>query len=159
MIEVLLADAEKINVDRCIALAALSVSIISIFWQFHTWKHQKKREGTPLLKAFIMNTPLNVGGHQTVESYFVVKNIGQCGVTILDCEINGKPITKFEELIDSDVIIGAMLPPQEGIIQCPRFPLMNTENQVKIGSPVKLTCKADSGKKFYIKISLGKDVL
>lgn len=141
-----------------VSTLALAVGAASLGWQVITWIDKKKQKNTPKLKAFIKNKPTDNGlGKTIVESRFVIKNIGQCGVTILNCEINGKSITEIEELWDSNVIIGAMLQPQYSI-QCFRAPVMNGCNQVMIGSIVKLTYKSDSGKTHSDRVTLSEDV-
>ena len=145
------------NPDRCIALGALAVSIVSILWQFFTWRQKRRIDETPKLKVFFKINDVHLStGHIMKSSVFVIKNIGTCGVTILDCEINGKPITAFEELGDSEQIIGAILQPDHSI-QCSRFPGINTCNQVTIGSVVKVTYKADSGKTLHKIFTLSED--
>lgn len=157
MINILFANAEKMNIDRLIALAALGVSILSILWQFHTWRHQKKREDTPLLKVFIKKRSISIGqGQSMIETQFVIQNIGTCGVKILDCTINGKPITEYKELFESERIIGAIVQPDLSIY-CLRDPVLNAPNDVTTGSHVKLKYKADSGKTFQKDFTLSME--
>lgn len=132
-------------------------TLFLIGWNVFVWNQKKKQDEKPILRVFIKNRSISIGhGQSMIESQFVIQNIGTCGVKILDCTINGKPITEYKELFESERIIGAIVQPELSIY-CLRDPVLNAPNDVTTGSHVKLKYKADSGKTFQKDFTLSME--
>ena len=130
----------------------------SIFLRIFSWFSKERREKPTSFIAFIRNERVNYSSCSMVVSYFVIKNIGNNSAMILDCLIDGVPITKYRELLDSERFIGIILKPTQ-TIECERLPGIEQCNQVNIGGYVKITYKSDSGKTLQDECSISRGPL
>lgn len=135
------------------------VALIALILQFRDSKRQKEKDETPILKVYIQRREKHNGFGNNINCYaacsFVVKNVGPCGVTILECLIGDKPIIEFnQELTKPEIIIGAFLETHD-FVSCPIN--RSRTSQVSAGSNVKLVCKSVFGKTFRKLITLSEE--
>ena len=128
----------------------------SIFLRIFGLFSKERREKPTSFIAFIRNEKQNYSGHIFVESHFVIKNIGKNNAMILDCLIDGIPITEYEELPNAERIIGTILKPTQPI-DCDRLPGMQKSNQVNVGCHVIIRYKTDTGKTLDDECSISRD--
>jgi hypothetical protein len=130
-----------------VSTIALGAAIGSLIWQVYTWLHRKKREETPMLRVFILReeTHDHFGKIQS-NFYFVIQNVGSCGITVLDCKINDFPIYQSEAFENAKTnIIGAKIEPKNSV-RC--MWIWELDHRIGLGANVKLSYKSDSGKTF-----------
>ena len=124
------------------------VALIALILQFCDSNRQKEKEETPKLKVFIQDKEKHDcrgGVHSCF--YFVIENVGSCGITVLNCLIDGVPIEQCEELHESKrTILGAKIEPYNSA----RCMWLRAEEYgiVRPGNNVKLSYKSDTGKNF-----------
>lgn len=139
-----------------VSTVALLAAIFSLGWQVYTWMHQKKREEAPILKVFSLRKEMhNSLGKVQINNYFVIQNVGLCGITVLDCLIDGLPINQYKhEFLDANItIIGAKIEPQNSA-RC--FWLCSVSSKIGAGSIVKLSYQSDAGKRFVKEYTLSE---
>ena len=139
-----------------ISTIALILALVSLGWQVYTWRHRKKREETPMLRVFILREEKHdhFGKIQSY-FYFVIQNVGSCGITVLDCKINDLPICQYKEFINADInIIGAKIEPMNSV-RCTWLWMLNSK--IRLGTDVKLSYKSDSGKTYHRAFTLSED--
>ena len=89
--------------------------------------------------------------------YFVIQNVGICGVTVLSCTINGVPIEQYEEFYGSSVtIIGAKIEPENSVL-C-QWLVNFVLTKVTLGSIVRLVYLSDGGKKYEKDFTLSEEM-
>ena len=129
-----------------VATGALLIALFSVGWQVYTWLHQKKREETPNLNVRLRK----IQG----KDFFVIENVGKCGITILDCTINN---FKLDQCLAADKahsnISSVRIEPQN-LLNVSWYKSRGTLRQTPIGSPVELKIKTDSGKFFELVYNL-----
>ena len=124
------------------------VALVALILQFYVSRRQKEKDETPKLKVFIQDKERHdsFGGTHSC-FYFVIENVGPCGITVLNCLIDGIPIEQCEELHESkSIILGAKVEPYNSA----RCLWIRAEdyNKVRPGSNVKLFYKSDTGRNF-----------
>ena len=88
--------------------------------------------------------------------YFVIQNVGTCGITVLSCSINGLPIEQYEEFSESNsMIIGAKIEPKNSV-RC-QWLLGFMPTRVSIGNIVKLGYLSDAGIKYEKDFTLSEE--
>ena len=125
----------------------LIVTVISLVWQVCTWRHQKKREETPILRVVVKR-------HEA-RRVFYIQNIGQCSVQIEECSVGSTPIESYPIFNTPNFIIGAKVgvgnAVSSKIVESGR---LSRDLQGKIA---KIKCKLDSGKTFEAEYTLGEE--
>ena len=132
-----------------VSTLALLIGLFSVGWQVYTWLHQKKREETPTLKVCLRKKQNG--------DFFVIENVGLCGITILDCTVNNLKLGEIRAITDASHIINARIEPQN-CLAVSFFASRSTLEETPIDSPVKLKIKVDSGKIFEIPYTLTRDL-
>ena len=140
-----------------VSTGALFLASISLGWQIYTWLHRKKREETPMLRVFVLREDkLDLSGKPHSDFYFVIQNVGSCGITVLDCKINDLPICQSEAFINSNIcIIGAKIEPMNSV-RCTY--IWQFDRRIELGADVKLSYKTNTGKTFHNTFTLSEDV-
>ena len=130
-----------------VATIALLAALVSLGWQIYTWLHKKKSEETPMLKVFVKSKEVHdFQGKIQRHCYFVIQNVGTCGITVLNCTINNIQIDKYDRFINADTsIIGAKIEPKNSA-SC--LWLWEIDSKISLGDDVKLSYKSDTGKTY-----------
>lgn len=123
----------------------MSIDWVSLISHVSVWFNKEKREKPTSFIAYIHNKRINHPGKTYTVSYFVIENIGKNSAMILDCQIDGVPITEYLEILEAKRIIGIVLKPTQRI-EFERLPGIQKNNQINIGGYVIITYKSDSGK-------------
>lgn len=140
-----------------IGILGFILALISLGWQIFTWKEQRKRDDTPLLKVgFRKKQTLGANGKLKTSVRLVVENVGNCGVTIICCKINNKMIDEFPGILEPQNIIGAKLEPKN-ILSCNYVATNHSVQAIPLGSTVQMKYKADSGKTFDKEYTLSEE--
>lgn len=136
----------------------MSIDWVSLFSNIFTWFSKERREKPTSFIAFIYNEEKNYPGCSYKVPHFVIKNIGKNSALILDCLIDGVPITEYKEVIDAKRIIGIILRSTQSI-DCERLPGIEKNKYIDIGGHVTIIYKSDSGKTLRDNCSISRDPL